>query len=108
MISCDLQILKPERGMKHMTNQRTIRTAFTLIEVLVVITILSILTALAIPRLRVVNKERGMREASRVVASSFAQASQRAVNEGVSGVLLRRNPYRAVIEPSESCPGLPR
>lgn len=75
-----------------MTNQRTIRTAFTLVEVLVVITILSILTAVAIPRLRVINKERGIREASRVVASSFAQASQRAVTDGVSGVLLRRNP----------------
>ena len=75
-----------------MANRPTIRNAFTLIELLVVISILAILTALIIPRLRVVNKERGIREAARVVSSAFAQASQRGLIDGVSGVLLRRNP----------------
>ena len=66
--------------------------AFTLVELLVVITILVLLAAIAIPQLRAVNKERNIRETSRVVASLFAQASQRAQLDGVAGVLMRRNP----------------
>jgi len=66
--------------------------AFTLVELLVVITILVLLAAIAIPQLRAVNKERNIRETSRVVASLFAQASQRAQRDGVAGVLMRRNP----------------
>jgi len=67
-------------------------SGFTLIEVLVVISILAVLTALLIPQLRMVNKERVSRESARVVASFFTQASQRAVIDGSSGVLLERNP----------------
>ena len=66
--------------------------AFTLVELLVVITILVLLAAIAIPQLRAVNKERNIRETARVVASLFSQASQRAQNDGVAGVLMRRNP----------------
>ena len=66
--------------------------AFTLVELLVVITILVLLAAITIPQLRAVSKERNIRETARVVASLFAQASQRAQIDGISGVLLRRNP----------------
>lgn len=66
------------------------RLGFTLIEILVVVSILGILTALLIPRLRTVSKERNIRESARVVGSMFAQASQRAVADGVAGVLLER------------------
>ena len=65
---------------------------FTLIEVLVVVTILVILTALLVPNLRTVSKERGLRETARVTGSIVAQASQRAIADGVAGVLLRYNP----------------
>jgi len=68
------------------------KSGFTLIEVLVVISILAVLTAILIPNLRMVNKERVSRESARVVASFFTQASQRAVIDGSSGVLLQRNP----------------
>lgn len=78
-------------AMKH-PKPNQINIGFTLIEVLVVITILAVVTALLIPQLRTVNKERVSREAARVVASLFTQASQRAVIEGSSGVLLQRNP----------------
>ena len=65
---------------------------FTLVEILVVITILAILTALLIPNVRTITKERNAREAARSVASLLAQASQRAVTDGVAGVVLFPNP----------------
>jgi prepilin-type N-terminal cleavage/methylation domain-containing protein len=71
--------------------RQSIRSAFTLIEILVVVSILVIMTALLVPRLRMVTKERNIREAARVVGSMFTQASQRAVTDGVSGVVLQRN-----------------
>ena len=57
-----------------------------------VVTILSVIAAIMIPRLRVINKDRNIREAARIVGSTFANASQRAVNEGRAGVLLERHP----------------
>ena len=76
------------------TKQKTYQQhiGFTLIEVLVVVTILIILTAILVPRLRMITQERNIREASRVVGSMFAQASQRGVTDGISGVILLRNP----------------
>ena len=68
------------------------RTAFTLVELLVVISIILILVAILIPNLRMITKERNIREAGRVVAALFAQASDRAVSDGVSGVVLLPNP----------------
>ena len=67
------------------------RPAFTLIEILVVVSILVILTSLLVPRLRMVTQERNIREAARLVGSIFSQASQRAVTDGVSGIVLQRN-----------------
>lgn len=64
---------------------------FTLVELLVVISIMAALTALMLPRLRVVNKDRGIREAARVVGSKFAEASDRARRDGKASVTLVRN-----------------
>ena len=50
------------------------------------------LTALMLPRLRTVNKDRGIREAARVVGSKFAEASDRARRDGKASVTLVRNP----------------
>lgn len=76
---------------QNQNHRSSSRRAFTLIEILVVVSILAILTALLIPRLRTVTKERNIREAARVVGAMFSQASQRAVTDGVSGVILQRN-----------------
>lgn len=63
----------------------------TLIELLVVVAIISVLTAVMIPRLRTINKDRNIREAARIVGSTFANASQRAIAEGTAGVIIERN-----------------
>ena len=65
---------------------------FTLVEVLVVITIMVILTAILIPNIRTVTKDRNTREAARTVGSLLARASQRAAVDGIAGVVLFRNP----------------
>ncbi len=68
------------------------RDGVTLIEILVVITIMGVLTAIMIPQMRIINKDRNIRETARVVGSVFANASQRAINEGSAGVLITRHP----------------
>ncbi len=68
------------------------RDGVTLIEILVVVAIMSVLTAIMIPQMRIINKDRNIRETARVVGSVFANASQRAINEGSAGVLLTRHP----------------
>ncbi|MFK7769892.1 MAG: prepilin-type N-terminal cleavage/methylation domain-containing protein, partial [Mariniblastus sp.] len=64
----------------------------TLVELLVVVSILVIVTAFTIPRLRVINKDRNMREAARIVGSAFSKASNRAIVEKSAGLLIERNP----------------
>ena len=64
----------------------------TLVELLVVITILTIVFAVLIPRLRAVNEDRNIREAARVVSSAFSKASSRAINDGLSGLMILPNP----------------
>ncbi len=73
-------------------NSRIQRDGLTLIELLVVITIMVILTALIVPRVRVVNKDRNIRETARIVGSAFASARDRATTDGAAGILIRRNP----------------
>ena len=68
------------------------RSGMTLIELLVAIAILVIIAAILVPQLRFASADRNIREASRLVASTFAQASQRAINDGEAGVLIVRNP----------------
>ena len=81
----------------NMTNPSTefvshrARNGMTLIELLVVVSILAIISAILVPQLRIANQDRNMREAGRLVAATFASASQRAVNEGVAGVVIERN-----------------
>ena len=65
---------------------------FTLVEILVVLVIAAVVLSIAIPKIRTINKERNLREAARVVGSLFANASQRAVIDGVAGVRIVRNP----------------
>ena len=64
----------------------------TLVELLVVITILTVIFAVMIPRLRAVSADRNIREAARVVSSAFSRASSRAVNDGLSGLMILPNP----------------
>jgi prepilin-type N-terminal cleavage/methylation domain-containing protein len=68
------------------------RQAMTIIELLVVVSILAIISAILVPQLRIANEDRNLREAGRIVGSLFAQASQRAVNDGEAGILIERNP----------------
>lgn len=72
-----------------MQRQRTI--GFTLIELMVAIAILSAITAMLVPRLRSVTKERGVREAARTVGSQIVDAVIRAKADGAAGIALVRN-----------------
>ena len=63
----------------------------TLVELLVVISIMTIIFAILVPRLRAVNEDRNIREAARVVSSAFSRASSRAINDGLSGLMILPN-----------------
>jgi len=79
--------------MTHLTlKSDRCKGGFTLVEILVVLVIATVVLAIAIPRIRTVNKERNTREAARVIGSAFANASQRALIDGVAGVRITRNP----------------
>ena len=82
---------KPKTKITHGIHSQQ-RSGMTLIELLVAIAILVIIAAILVPQLRFASADRNIREASRVVASLFAQASQRAINDGEAGVLIVRNP----------------
>ena len=68
------------------------RSGVTIIELLVVVSIIAVLSAVLIPRLRTINKDRNIREAARVVGAEFNSASQRARVEGSGGVAIITNP----------------
>ena len=80
------------RILESLRFRSSARSGMTLIELLVVVSIMTILAALMIPRLRIINQDRNIREAARIAGSVFAAASQRAVNEGTAGVVIERNP----------------
>ena len=82
---------KPKTKITHGIHSQQ-RSGMTLLELLVAIAILVIIAAILVPQLRFASADRNIREASRLVASTFAQASQRAINDGVAGVLIERNP----------------
>lgn len=67
------------------------RNGLTLVELLVAIAILSIVVALIVPRLRIVNKDRNVREAARVIGAKFSAARDAAVNNGNGGIVIERN-----------------
>ena len=68
------------------------RSGVTIVELLVVVSIIAVLSAVLIPRLRTLNKDRNIREAARVVGAVFNSASQRARVEGTGGVAIITNP----------------
>ena len=68
-----------------------LRRGLTLVELLIVIAIMATLTALLVPHVRTVNKDRSIREAARIVGAAFAEASNRGIVDGTAGVLVRRN-----------------
>ncbi|MCH2182065.1 MAG: prepilin-type N-terminal cleavage/methylation domain-containing protein, partial [Mariniblastus sp.] len=75
--------------MKTTFNNR--RTGLTLVELLVVIAIMSLLTALIVPQVRLINKDRNIREAGRVVGTTLTQARDRAIATGAAGLMIERN-----------------
>lgn len=71
------------------------RQGVTLLEVLVVISIMLILLAVAVPRLRPVMDQRGVREAARTTSAFFYAARNRAMESGRPvGVALERLPIQ--------------
>ena len=70
---------------------RARKPGFTLVEVLVVIAIVVVLLTIMIPRVRVINRDRKVREAARVVASAITRAAQRAAVGGEAGIFFERN-----------------
>ena len=73
------------------TTKAGARSGVTIIELLVVVSIIAVLSAMLIPRLRTINKDRNIREAARVVGAEFNSASQRARVEGAGGVVIVTN-----------------
>ena len=67
------------------------RSGLTLVELLVVIAIMGLLTALIVPQVRLINKDRNIREAARVVGTALTQARDRAVATGAAGLQIERN-----------------
>ena len=87
----DPAMLQPQIKFAHDSRKRR-RSGMTLIELLIAVSILVIIAAILVPQLRFASADRNIREASRTAASLFAQASQRAINDGEAGVVIERNP----------------
>lgn len=64
---------------------------FTLVELLITVTILATLAVLIIPNVRLLNRDRKIRDTARVVATVFASARQQAAVDGVAGVEIVHN-----------------
>lgn len=74
------------------THTQKRRRGLTIVELLIAVSILSLLAVILVPQVRMLNRERGIREAARVVGSIFVEASNRARTEGYAAVGIRRNP----------------
>ena len=84
--------MTPPRSFHRFPARSIVRSGLTLVELLIVISIMAILTALIVPQVRTVNKDRNLRETARVIGTAFAAARDRAVIDGSAGILIRRNP----------------
>lgn len=76
----------------HFNHQRIRRLGLTLVELLIVISILVLLTAIAVPSVRMVTKDRKIREAAREVNAMVASARDSSLVTGFSGIEFVRNP----------------
>ena len=72
-------------------NTKQQQSGVTIIELLVVISVMALLMVLMIPQVRMITKDRSIREAARIVGTTLSEASNRAVLDGFSGVALVRN-----------------
>ncbi len=77
---------------RHCARHRNCARGFSMVEILVTISIMALLVAILVPQIRMVTKERGIREATRTVGSAFSEASLRARTDGVAGIAIVRNP----------------
>ncbi len=68
------------------------RRGFTLVELLITITILVSLAVIVIPTVRLLTRDRKVRETARVVGSVFASAREQAAVDGMAGVQIVTNP----------------
>jgi prepilin-type N-terminal cleavage/methylation domain-containing protein len=77
--------------------RQSVRSGFTLMELLVVITIVGMLTAAMIPVMSAASDARRLREGARLVSTMLASAQSRAISSGRAvGVLfqpMKNNPY---------------
>ena len=80
------------RNQKKFATVKPDRHGFTIIEMLLVFVVSVIVLAVAVPRIRVISKERGIRESARVVGSMISKASDEAIINGTAGIVIRRNP----------------
>lgn len=76
----------------YQRNSRPNLSAFTVLELLLVLMVVTVLLGIAVPGLRLVTRERAIREAARVVGSTISKARDEAAIDKSAGVLLRRNP----------------
>ena len=83
--------ITPEQLILFMNYFQSHKSGLTLVELLVAISVLTIVTALIIPRVRLVNKDRNIRETARVIGSAFTAARERAISDGRAGLIIRRN-----------------
>ena len=70
------------------TNQKK---GVTIVELLTVVALLSVLFALLIPQVRLLTRDRAIRESARVVGSTVAEATNKARVDGFAGIELVRN-----------------
>lgn len=75
-----------------MTTNPNQKNGVTLIELLTVVGILAVLFALLVPQVRMLTKDRAIRESARVFGSAVVEASNKARVDGLAGIELVRSP----------------